>query len=102
MTEPTHRTTSVSIRLLFEWKRRRPAERDIGIRYATARRFDHAQLSETPLEGVQDVSEYGQICPQHMVVPSGFAPDIGLPVRIGNIVATCRTRPDECVAGTSD
>lgn len=72
---------------MFERKQWLTAERDTGIRYATARRFDHAQLSETPLEGVQDVSEYGQICPQHMVVPSGLAPDIGLPVRIGNIIA---------------
>ncbi|KAF7193480.1 putative secreted lipase [Pseudocercospora fuligena] len=50
----------------------------LGIRYAVAPRFDHAQLFNGPLEGIQDVTQYGPICPQHMAVASTFAPDLGV------------------------
>lgn len=62
----------------------------LGIRYATARRFDHARLFNSPLPGIQDVSQYGPICPQHMVVPSVLAPDIG---PLGEAISTLESLP---------
>ncbi|KAI5359782.1 putative carboxylesterase, type B, carboxylesterase type B, active, alpha/Beta hydrolase [Septoria linicola] len=49
----------------------------LGIPYARAPRFDHAQLFNETLEGVQQATEYGDVCPQHLLVPSIVAPDIG-------------------------
>lgn len=49
----------------------------LGIPYAHAPRFDHAQLFNDKLEGVQQATEYGDVCPQHLLVPSIVAPDIG-------------------------
>ncbi|KAH0593279.1 hypothetical protein MHUMG1_09001 [Metarhizium humberi] len=48
------------------------------IPYAKAPRFDHSQLFNQNLGGVQDASDYGPACPQHNIV-SAFAPsDLGL------------------------
>ena len=49
----------------------------LGIPYARAPRFDHAQLFNETLEGVQQATEYGDVCPQHLLAPSIIAPDIG-------------------------
>lgn len=49
----------------------------LGIPYAKAPRFDHAQLFNDTLEGVQQATNYGDVCPQHVLVPSILAPDIG-------------------------
>lgn len=49
----------------------------LGIPYAHAPRFDHARLFDDQLEGVQKATEYGDVCPQHPLVPSIVAPDIG-------------------------
>lgn len=49
-----------------------------GIPYAKAPRFDHSQIFNQNLGGVQDASDYGPACPQHNIV-SAFAPsDLGL------------------------
>lgn len=49
----------------------------LGIPYAKAPRFDHAQLFNDKLSGVQDATQYGDVCPQHLLAPSILAPDIG-------------------------
>jgi carboxylesterase type B len=49
----------------------------LGIPYAHAPRFDHARLFNDTLEGVQQATEYGDVCPQHLLVPSIVAPDVG-------------------------
>jgi hypothetical protein len=49
----------------------------LGIPYAHAPRFDHARLFNDQLSGVQQATQYGDVCPQHLLVPSIVAPDIG-------------------------
>lgn len=49
----------------------------LGIPYAHAPRFDHARLFNDKLADVQQATEYGDVCPQHLLVPSIVAPDIG-------------------------
>jgi carboxylesterase type B len=49
----------------------------LGIPYAHAPRFDHARVFNDKLEGVQQATEYGDVCPQHLLAPSIVAPDVG-------------------------
>ncbi|KXH32332.1 sterol esterase carbohydrate esterase family CE10 [Colletotrichum simmondsii] len=47
----------------------------LGIPYATAARFNHSVLAETVVSGVQNVSAYGAVCPQHEL-PSSIDPSV--------------------------
>jgi acetylcholinesterase len=62
----------------------------LGIPYARAPRFDHAQLFNETLEGVQQATEYGDVCPQHLLVPSIVAPDIG---QVGEAISFVEALP---------
>ncbi|OBR12533.1 Carboxylic ester hydrolase [Colletotrichum higginsianum IMI 349063] len=47
----------------------------LGIPYATAARFSHSVLADTAVSGVQNVSAYGVVCPQHEL-PSSIDPSV--------------------------
>ncbi|SMQ51504.1 unnamed protein product [Zymoseptoria tritici ST99CH_1A5] len=49
----------------------------LGIPYAHAPRFDHARIFDDQLSGVQQATQYGDVCPQHLLNPSILAPDVG-------------------------
>lgn len=62
----------------------------LGITYAKAPRFDHAQLFNDTLPGIQNATQYGPACPQHLMAPSIVAPDIG---KVGEAISFVESLP---------
>jgi carboxylesterase type B len=62
----------------------------LGIKYAHAPRFDHAQLFNDKLEGVQQATQYGDVCPQHQLAPSEVSPGLG---KVGEAISYVNTLP---------